>query len=196
MAAEKKKSGIGGTIVLVLLIAAVIIGIYMSVTRKKNTLPIEAEGDTSEVATLISRDIDKNYPSTVREVMKLYCRITQTLYSEDLSDDQIDKLIDQIRELYSDDLLKAEGNDKVTMLGLARGEIKHYRSNKMSIQSYNIEEAGEVKYYRNETPQRAVINLYFTIKQDKEFVRAYEEFVLVQDKDSRWKILGWRLAEE
>lgn len=196
MAETKKKSGIAGTIVFVALAALFVIGIYMSLTRNKNEGKLEADVQISEASNLIAKDLKNSYPGTAREVMKLYCRITQCLYSDDLSDKEIEDLIDQLRMLYADELL-AE-NDRDTMIGLARGEIKHYNSNTMTINSYNVEESGEITYFRNENPPRALIDVYFTIKNDKakSFERAYEEFVLIEDDNSHWKILGWRLTEE
>lgn len=197
MAETKKKSGVAGTIVFVILAAMVIVGVYLSLTRDKNKGgKFEAEVSVSDAGNLIAKDLATNYPGTAREVMKMYCRITQSLYSDDLSDKEIEQLVDQVRMLYADELL-AE-NDRDTMLGLVRGEIKHYNSNKLSINSYNVAESGEITYFRNETPPRAIVNIYFTIKneKDKSFERAYEEFVLIQDDYSHWKILGWRQTEE
>lgn len=196
MAQKKKKSGIGGTIVFVLLVAAVIVGIYMSLTRDKNDGKLEANVEVTEVSTLLNKDIANDYPGTVREVMKLYCRITQCLYSGAVSDDEAGRLIDQIRLLYSDELLAQ--NDQNTMVGMALGEIKRYKAAGQTINSYSVAESGEIKYYREETPARAIINIYFTIKNDKDktFDRAYEEFVLTEDENSHWKIVGWRMAED
>lgn len=196
MADTRKKSGIAGTIVFVILAAIVVLGIYLSLTRDKNKGgKFEADVNISEASTLISRNLKSDYPGTAREVMKLYCRITQCLYSDELTDEEIEKLIDQLRMLYADDLLAA--NDRDMMIGLARGEIKHYNSNQLTINSYNVEESGEIQYFRTETPQRAIIDIYFTIKNDKDksFERAYEEFVLIEE-NSKWKILGWRQTEE
>lgn len=193
--AEKKKAGVGGTIFIVIMAAAVILGFYMMLTRNKDKGTLEADVDISEASTLIARDLKKDYPGTAREVMKLYCRITQCLYSDELSDDQIEDLVDQIRGLYSDELLAA--NNREEMIGLARGEIKHYRSNNMTINSYNVCESADIVYYRTSKPYRAVLNIYFTIKTEDGFERAYEEFVLVEDEtDGHWKIMGWRMAEE
>lgn len=196
MAEPKQKAGVGGTIIAILIVAAFVVGVYLSITRNKNDGKFEANVSSTEASTLIAKDLKKNYPGTAREVMKMYCRITQALYSEELSDSEIEKLIDQLRMLYSDELL-AE-NERDTMIGLARGEIMHYRSNEMSINSYNVEESGEITYFRNETPQRAIVDIYFTIKQEKEknFIRSYEEFVLTENEEGQWKILGWRLSEE
>jgi hypothetical protein len=195
MAQTKKKSSLGATIVGILFGAVFIVGIYLTVTRGRQHNAIEADAEVSEANTLISRDLEKDYPATVREVMKYYCRITKCLYSDGVSEVQLTELTDKLRELYSDDLLAA--NDRTEMIGLIKTEIKNYEKAGSKIQSYNVAESGEIKYYRNETPQRAIINIYFTIKQEKDnsFDRAYEEFVLVQDAKDRWKIMGWRMAE-
>ena len=195
MAQTKKKSSLGATIVGILFGAVFIVGIYLTVTRGRQQNAIEADAVVSEANTLISRDLEKDYPATVREVMKYYCRITKCLYSDGVSEVQLTELTDKLRELYSDDLLAA--NDRTEMIGLIKTEIKNYERAGSKIQSYNVAESGEIKYYRNETPQRAIINIYFTIKQEKDnsFDRAYEEFVLVQDAKDRWKIMGWRMAE-
>ena len=194
--AKKKKNSVTGTILFLVFLAALIVGIYMSITRGKNTTSAEVDVKVSDAEKLISRNLDSDYPATVREVMVYYSKITKCLYSDELSDGQVIELVDKIRALYSDELL--EKNDRTEMIGLVRGEIKDYKNRKMAIQSYNVAESGEITYYRNETPQRAIINIYFTIKQDgaeNTFVRAYEEFVLNQDSDGKWKILGWRLTE-
>ena len=195
MAQTKKKSSLGATIVGILFGVVFIVGIYLTVTRGRQQNAIEADAEVSEANTLISRDLEKDYPATVREVMKYYCRITKCLYSDGVSEVQLTELTDKLRELYSDDLLAA--NDRTEMIGLIKTEIKNYEKAGSKIQSYNVAESGEIKYYRNETPQRAIINIYFTIKQEKDnsFDRAYEEFVLVQDAKDRWKIMGWRMAE-
>ena len=195
MAQPKKKSSVGTTIVCIVFAAVLIVGVYLSLTRDKQKNAIEADAEVAEVTTLISRDLDKDYPATVREVMKYYCRITKCIYSEELSDSQMTKLVDKLRGLYSDDLLAQ--NDRTEMIGLVKTEIKNYNTAETKIQSYNVAESGEITYYRNETPQRALIDIYFTLKnKDGSFDRAYEEFVLIQDADSRWKIQGWRLSED
>ena len=197
MAQVKKKSSVGGTIVFILLLAAVILGVYLSLIRDKNKTSAEVDVKFSEADKLISRDLETDYPATVREVMVYYSKITKCLYSDDISDSQLIELTDKIRGMYSDELL--EQNDRTEMIGLIRGEIKKYQANKMSIQSYNVEESGEIVHYKNENPPRAVVDVYFTIKHDEKeiyFERAYEEFVLAQDSDYKWKILGWRLTED
>ncbi len=197
MAQVKKKSSVGGTIVFILFLAVVIVGVYLAINRGRNKTSAEVDVSVSDADKLIARDLKTDYPATAREVLVYYSKITKCLYSDDVSDSQLIELTDKIRGLYSDELL--EQNDRTEMIGLIRGEIKKYQANNMSIQSYNVEESGEIVHYKNENPPRAVVDVYFTIKHNEKeiyFDRAYEEFVLVQDDDYRWKILGWRLTED
>ena len=197
MAEVKKKNSVVGTIVFIVLLAAVIIGVYLVINRDKNKTSAEVDVKVSDAEKLISRNLESDYPATVREVLVYYSKITKCLHSDDLSESQLIELTDKIRALYSEELLNR--NDRTEMIGLIKGEIKSYKDNKMSIQSYNVAESGEVTYFRNEDPPRAVINVYFTVKHEEKdiyFERAYEEFALAQDKDGKWKILGWRLTED
>ena len=195
MAKSTKKAGVGGTIVVVLIIAAFIVGLYMMLTRSKDEkTKLEPNVKVSEATTLIDRDLKKDYPGTAREVMKFYCKITQCLYNNELSDSEIEKLVDQLRGIYSDELL--EKNERDMMVGLVRGEIKHYRSNDMTINSYNIAESGEIVYDRTSVPQKCAVDIYLTTKSGNEFYRSYETFYLYEDDDKHWKILGWEITEE
>ena len=115
MSAKKKNSPVG-TIIFTILLAAVIIGIYFAITRNKNNDTKEIPAETSEADTLIKKDLDWEYPATPREVLKLYCRITKCLYNDDLTDDQIKKLVAQVRNLYSYELLENNAEDEQVLV--------------------------------------------------------------------------------
>ena len=55
MATNKKKNGPLGTIIFMVLFAAVVIGIYFAITRGKNTDTKEIPAETSEADALIKR---------------------------------------------------------------------------------------------------------------------------------------------
>ena len=81
------------------------------------------------------------------------------------------------------------------MIGLVRGEIAHYHSNNMTINSSNVDDASAFKHIRTAEGENIIINMYFTIKKPDGFDRAYEEFVMVQDDAGLWKIAGWKASE-
>ncbi|MCR5767994.1 MAG: hypothetical protein K6G45_05835 [Lachnospiraceae bacterium] len=191
---KKSKLGIGGTIVLLVLFAALVVGLYLMLTRDKDEGKLEADVDVSEYSTLKQRSLVTNYPQTAREVVKMYCRITKCLYNEDLTESQIEDLVDMLRMLYSEELL-AE-NPREDMIGLVKGDIQSYKKFERTINSYSIDDSGDIVYVRTTKPAKASVNIYFTIKAGSAFERAYEEILLVEQAENIWKILGWRQSDD
>lgn len=194
MAKKKKDIGVGGTIVFVVLLACVVVGIYLVITRQDRSGALEASAERTEAQTLIAKDLSKEYPQTLRETVKLYARITKCLYNDDLTEDDIDKLCSQLRMLYSDELLEA--NPEETMRAFLEGEIGNYHQHDKSIYSYTIDDASNIKYISDSAGKRGIIYMYFTVKEGKGLSRAFEEMVLREDSDGHWKIIGWRSTDE
>ena len=193
MATNKKKSPLG-TIVFMVLFAAVVIGIYFAITRNKdNSSTKEIPAETSEADTLIKKDLDWEYPATPREVLKLYCRITKCLYNDDLTDEQIKKLVSQVRNLYSFELLENNAEDE--QIAFIKGDRAEYKKDKKTIFSFAIDRANNIEYMDTKAGKTAVIKMYFTLKAGAQMDRSFEEFSLIQQDDGKWKIAAWRLSE-
>lgn len=193
MATNKKKSPLG-TIVFMVLFAAVVIGIYFAITRNKdNSSTKEIPAETSEADTLIKKDLDWEYPATPREVLKLYCRITKCLYNDDLTDEQIKKLVSQVRNLYSFELLENNAEDE--QIAFIKGDRAEYKKDKKTIFSFAIDSASNIEYMDTKAGKTAVIKMYFTLKAGAQMDRSFEEFSLIQQDDGKWKIAAWRLSE-
>ena len=193
MAINKKKSGPLGTIIFMVLFAAVVIGIYFAITRGKNTDTKEIPAETSEADALIKKDLDWEYPATPREVLKLYCRITKCLYNDDLTDEQIKKLVSQVRNLYSFDLLENNAEDE--QIAFIKGDRVEYKKDKKTIFSFAIDSASNIEYIDTKAGKTALIKMYFTLKAGANMERSFEEFSLIQQDDGKWKIVAWRQSE-
>lgn len=193
MAINKKKSGPLGTIIFMVLFAAVVIGIYFAITRGKNTDTKEIPAETSEADALIKKDLDWEYPATPREVLKLYCRITKCLYNDDLTDEQIKKLVSQVRNLYSFDLLENNAEDE--QIAFIKGDRVEYKKDKKTIFSFAIDSASNIEYIDTKAGKTALIKMYFTIKAGANMDRSFEEFSLIRQDDGKWKIAAWRQSE-
>ena len=190
----KKKNGPVGTIVFMILFAAVVIGIYFAITRgKDNKSTKEIPTEVSEADTLIKKDLDWEYPATPREVLKLYCRITKCLYNDDLTDEQIKKLVSQVRNLYSFDLLENNAEDE--QIALIKGDRDEYKKEKKTIFNYAIDSANNIQYIDTNAGKTAVIKMNFTLKAGANMDRAFEEFSLIQEDSGRWKIAAWRMSQ-
>lgn len=193
MAINKKKSGPLGTIIFMVLFAAVVIGIYFAITRGMNTDTKEIPAETSEADALIKKDLDWEYPATPREVLKLYCRITKCLYNDDLTDEQIKKLVSQVRNLYSFDLLENNAEDE--QIAFIKGDRVEYKKDKKTIFSFAIDSASNIEYIDTKAGKTAVIKMYFTLKAGANMERSFEEFSLIRQDDGKWKIAAWRQSE-
>ena len=193
MATNKKKNGPWGTIIFMVLFAAVVIGIYFAITRGKNTDTKEIPAETSEADALIKKDLDWEYPATPREVLKLYCRITKCLYNDDLTDEQIKKLVSQVRNLYSFDLLENNAEDE--QIAFIKGDRVEYKKDKKTIFSFAIDSANNIEYIDTKAGKTALIKMYFTLKAGANMDRSFEEFSLIRQDDGKWKIAAWRQSE-
>ena len=193
MATNKKKNGPLGTIIFMVLFAAVVIGIYFAITRGKNTDTKEIPAETSEADALIKKDLDWEYPATPREVLKLYCRITKCLYNDDLTDEQIKKLVSQVRNLYSFDLLENNAEDE--QIAFIKGDRVEYKKDKKTIFSFAIDSASNIEYIDTKAGKTALIKMYFTLKAGANMERSFEEFSLIRQDDGKWKIAAWRQSE-
>lgn len=57
-------------------------------------------------------NLDKNFPATPREVVKLYNRIITCFYNDEYTDDELYDLGDQARKLFDDELLENNPRDE------------------------------------------------------------------------------------
>ena len=95
-----KKTGI--VILTIALIAAICGSFY--VVNDKSKRANQKEKVLTEVQRITTKDLDKNYPQTPREVVKLYNRIVKCYYGMQYSDEELDALTDQALKLFDDEL--------------------------------------------------------------------------------------------
>ena len=86
-----KKTGI--VILTIALIAAICGSFY--VVNDKSKRANQKEKVLTEVQRITTKDLDKNYPQTPREVVKFYNRIVKCYYGMQYSDEELDVLTDQ-----------------------------------------------------------------------------------------------------
>ena len=163
-------------------------------TREKEDTKTEIPAETSEADILIKKDLDWDYPATPREVLKLYARLTKCIYNDELNDDQLEKLVKQVRNLYTYALL--ENNPEEEQIAFIKGDIAEYRKENKIIYSYTIDSANNVSTINTKTGKTAILKMYFTLRAGATMARAFEEFSLLEEASGKWKIAGWRPADE
>ncbi|MDF2589893.1 MAG: hypothetical protein K0S41_3734 [Anaerocolumna sp.] len=190
---NKSKRSSLRTFVIMFIFAIIVIPLYFFLRTR--TTPLISENATkTEIETLLSKDITGNYPSTPKEVIKLYSRITKNLYNEKHDEETIEGLAKQLRSLFDDELL--EKNEYENYLLDLNVEMTDYRNASRTILSYMVEGNSSVVYWESEEKEYASIIASYTLKEDNNFTKIYENFVLRKDTEGNWKILGWGEADK
>ncbi len=182
------KSAILKSILLVVLGAIIILGVYMILTRNKKA----GNGDNYELTTvdeITTTNLDKSYPADPKMVVDLYGKIMKTLYKENYSDEQQDKMIEVLAGILDDELLANQTNFKKSI----KDEVKQRKSDDYSISVYQVQRI-DVEGKLNGR-NACTVDCYFYLRQGTGGTPIIYTFVLRQDANKRWKILGWEPKE-
>ena len=157
------------------------------------------EKELTEVEKIIVRDLKDNYPKTPREVVKFYNKIISCYYGGELKDAQLEKLADQMLLLLDEDLLVVNPRDEY--INSVENDIEKYKTEKKKVVSTDVCDSNEVTYVNDEkegsseVDKLAYVNTSYFINTNGEFAYSYQQFVLRQDDDGRWKILTFYEVE-
>ena len=157
------------------------------------------EEDLTEVEKVLVKDLKKDYPKTPREVLKFYNRIIKCYYNEKLSSEDLEDMVDQMRCLLDEDLLMVNPRDEY--LEAVKSDIKEYNSKNKRIVNADVCDSNDVTYVddvkdgSDKVDKLAYVNASYFINTDGEFTNTYQQFVLRQDEDGRWKILTFYEVE-
>lgn len=159
----------------------------------------EVEKDLTEIEKVIVKDLDNSYPKTPREVVKFYNRIVKCYYGDEPTEVQLGKLVDQMRCLLDDDLLLVNSRDEYYNSVVT--DIAQYKEEKKSVVSTDVCDSNDVFYItddkdgENEKDELAYVNASYFVNVDGRFGYTYQQFVLRQDENGRWKILTFYEVE-
>jgi len=151
------------------------------------------EKDLTEIEKVIVRDLDGNYPKTPREVVKFYNRIVKCYYGDEPTEEQLNDLVDQMMCLLDEDLLLVNPRD--TYYSSVVNDIALYKEQNKSVVRTDVSDSNDVTYITDdkdgatEKDELAYVNASYFVNTDGQFAYTYQQFVLRQDADGRWKIL-------
>lgn len=188
----KKKNSRLQTLVVMIVLGIVIVGGYYLISQKEET-KVESQAIETEVDKLLSRNLETDYPATPREVVKLYSRLLKALYNEELAKEDMVDLNKQVRLLYDEELIG--NNEESDHLSTLEMEVEEARGLSKSIVSVILEDSKDVITWVEDGREYARMIACYTIKEDVQYTRTYEEFALRKDEKGRYKIIGWRLAD-
>lgn len=186
----------GGKIVIIALILAAIVLGYFYYLGHRDRQQTEETVAATVVQSVLLRDLEHNYPPTPKEVVKYYSEITECFYNEEYTDEELTQLAAKIQHLYDAELV-ANKTQEQYMEDL-RNEIAEMRGKKYTIASYEVSASTDVEYFTQDGFSCARLYCTYYLRQPSNGTRvaSLERFVLREDEDGHWKILGWELVED
>lgn len=174
--------------VIVIAIFVVIFLVYFN-HLSNNSSKRKAKVEKSEIEILTGYDMVNDYPKTPRDVVKLHCKFMKTLYkTKDISDEELVVLNQQVRNLYSSELLKYNPeNDNLVDL---KKNIQKTKDEGYTYQMYELPEASQVTQYTKDSVEYATLEVALTVDTSDGKGYVYERYVLIKE-NNQWKIHVW-----
>ncbi len=163
---------------------------YLSFHNKKN---VENAKDLTPVEDVITRDLEKNYPPTPREVVKFYDKILKCYYNEKYDDEEFEQLVEQARLILDEELLKKNPKDQYILA--LKADIKDYKDNERKLSRATVCDSKDVTYQKIDGKECAYVTSTYFVKEGNTFTNTYQKYVLRKDADGEWKILGYKAME-
>ncbi len=184
-------SAIIKSIVLVVLGAMIILGVYMMITRVKGKPAKDEDYQLTAVDEITTTNLDKNYPADARMVVELYGKIMRTMYRETYDENQQNKMITVLAGIMDDELLANQNNFPKSI----KNEIKEKKDGDYSIVTY-IVQAKEPDVVKVDGKKMCTVECLLSLRKGTSHVPITYDFIMRQDEDGKWKILGWTVKDD
>lgn len=178
-------------ILAIVIVATICTAFYIVNNNSKKESAKEAE--LTEIQKITTRNMEKDYPATPREVIKFYNRIVKCYYGRQYSDDELEQLADQALSMFDDDLLKK--NEKESYIESVKSDAAQYEEDNKSISQTDVCDSNDVKYMTDNGDDIAYVTASYFIKNGSSYTKTYQEYVLRKDGDGDWKILTFYKIE-
>lgn len=188
----KKLTRLIGSLCVVI---AVVLGVFLALNsgEDKSVFSKDEKANT-EAQNILLKDMERNYPATVREVVRLFSRISKCYHNETISEEEFKALVEMQRKLFDEEFLN--NNPLDTFTNNLAAEIDAAKAKKYMMATWRVQKQSSVVEWQDGDNHFASIIASYTMS-DKEtgYTRTFEEFLLREDEKGRWKIVGWRLTE-
>lgn len=187
------KKQVKGLIIAIVCISLVV-GLYFALTQGKSRQNVENQTELTEVEKVLTKDLEKSYPMTPREVITFYNRVLGCLYNEECTEEQFEGLASQLRKMM-DAELQAE-NPEEEHLAALKTDVAAYAALEKKITTTKVADSADVQYKKVDGRECAYVSSSYFIKEgEAEFERTVQMYVLRKDEAENWKIVGFNLVE-
>ena len=184
-----KKGGLIG-----LIIGVIIIVVVFAVIAYRAPKSVDETTELTELEELTTKNLEASYPATPREVVKLYNRYLLLLYGDtgySISKDELKQLGSKMRMLYDEELLGV--NPEATYYSSLEADIMEDQlAGKVMLQT-NVADSADVENLTIDGRKCATLSAsYFTKRNNADFTKTYQQYLLRKDANGKWKILGFQ----
>lgn len=168
------------------------IGVIYVFYQHKNADKAESGNmpSATELQKLTEKDLEMGYPETPTEVVKFFARINQYIYNTGgLDDETFDKLLNQLRMLYSKSLLDQNTFEEQKENFIA--EVQEFQKKKRKIANYTVDKESSLKYLDYDGQKCALIQISFFMTENGNYSKVFQDYILVKE-EKRWKILAFK----
>lgn len=189
---DKMTKKIIGAFLIMVAVAALILAGYYMLSKKETPATHETVSlPSTEIEKLKAKNLELKYPGTPSEVVKLYWRLNKCIYNTEMSDEDLEALLKQLRLLYDEELLSQTENSSKNMFKMLKADKKEFNKMKRLISSYTVESERDVKYAKLEGKECATLITSTLESVSSKNTMTYEKFICREDNNGKWKILGW-----
>ncbi len=185
-----KKSTIRVTVVVLILIVGVV-GYYAYLSQKSRKAASDAA--LTKVEKLVSRDLEKDYPPSPKEVVKYFTELQKCLYGDECSAEEIQKLGIQARGLFDEEL--QEINEVEDYIPRLKMEIDTFHDESKRIVSISIPASTEVDRFTEDGFEFARLRCRYNVNEKGGSGQIEVTYLLRRDGNKRWKIYGWERTD-
>lgn len=168
------------------------IGVIYVFYQHKNADKAESGNmpSATELQKLTEKDLEMGYPETPTEVVKFFARINQYIYNTGgIDDETFDKLLNQLRALYSKSLLDQNTFEEQKENFIA--EVQEFQKKKRKIANYTVDKESSLKYLDYDGQKCAFIQISFFMTENGNYSKVFQDYILVKE-EKRWKILAFK----
>ena len=190
MKTESDKRTTKVAIIVAILIIGVV-GYYCYLVNRPKESSEEKELTMTDEVLL--RNLSRDYPPTVKEVIKYHNDITKCLYNEECEEEEFLELLKKDRELYDNDLL--QNNDLDTQYINLLAEVKAFKETGRKLSGAKVAASVDVEYFEEDGHSFARIPCNYTVMEKSDSTTTMHIFMLRKDATGHWRIYGWNLAD-
>jgi len=184
-----KKSHI---IVIVIVCISLLVGGYVFWMNRNGDASSE-NVELTKVQQLITKDLEKNYPATPREVVKFYNEIISCFYNEEHTDAELEALVEQTLLLMDEELVA--NNPKDDYFKQVKEEILEFAAAERTIMRYNLPSSNEIELRTVDGRECAYVEMSYLLKEKDSLNKTFQTYVVRKDEDGNWKIVSFYKTE-